>query len=805
MPLPTPHLDDRDFATLVDDARQLIAARCPQWTDLSAGDPGMVLVELFAYLTDMMLYRLNRVPEKAYIAFLDLIGVRLQPPTAATVTLDVSADAKTRQPLTLPRGSRVTVGSRSSGREDPVFVTMSEVVVPAGGVEQVTAVHCETVDAELVGHGTGGPGLTLQVRRPPVLHRSPDGLELVVAVEATPAELESREPAVTHNGRPYRVWREVNGFASVGGDPFVYVADRVAGTIMFAPEVRGVTEVGLDPTARPLAAVPLQGREIRVWYRRGGGANGNLAAGALTVLKNRQPGLSVVNRTPATGGRDTESLENALRRGPQQLHAVRRAVTARDIELIALSSSGAVARARAFTAVELWRHAVPGSVEVLLVPSAPLDERAGISAPAMESLHTADALDVVKSELDARSPMGTTRRLGWSRYKTVRVRTRVVVHRTENLDAARSRLIDRLRRTINPLGADSNSSGWAFGEPLRASHIYDTLLAERGVRYVDRLRLVVDEVPGDVHTVATDFHQQHTWYCGSGEILFRSLDNGEGWEQSGRFEGERVERIHPSRSRPGLVVAATRVGHDERSRLRVSFDCGESWDDAAELDFHVEDLTVVRRDDEWLALLATDRGLYELPLRQGAVPVQILVDRSRPDLGFYAVAAITSDQGDLLVAVAAQEKGGVAMSTQGGRPGTFQQLGALTGKDIRTLTVREEGPRRFLLAGVTAAGTEPGEGAYMIEVVGVQVSPQGWQPLTAGWAAGSCNALAMQGRTVLAASHALGVVRFDLSASKPAWRPAGVDSGLAMRDPGRFAPLTTIVTGPDARTLMVGV
>ena len=43
--------------------RSVIRRSAPQWTDLSPGDPGMVLVEVFAYLTDLMIYRLNRVPE----------------------------------------------------------------------------------------------------------------------------------------------------------------------------------------------------------------------------------------------------------------------------------------------------------------------------------------------------------------------------------------------------------------------------------------------------------------------------------------------------------------------------------------------------------------------------------------------------------------------------------------------------------------------------------------------------------------------------------------------------------------------
>src|SRR5262249_56541369 len=67
MPIQSPKLDDRAFDDLVEEAKQVIRQRCPEWSDLGASDPGVVLIELFAYLTDVMLYRLNRLPEKAYI------------------------------------------------------------------------------------------------------------------------------------------------------------------------------------------------------------------------------------------------------------------------------------------------------------------------------------------------------------------------------------------------------------------------------------------------------------------------------------------------------------------------------------------------------------------------------------------------------------------------------------------------------------------------------------------------------------------------------------------------------------------
>src|ERR1700674_447579 len=83
MALPVPNLDDRRFQDLVDDAKRRVQQRSPEWTDPNVSDPGVTLIETFAWMTDQVLYRLNRVPERNYIKFLELIGVRLFPPTAA--------------------------------------------------------------------------------------------------------------------------------------------------------------------------------------------------------------------------------------------------------------------------------------------------------------------------------------------------------------------------------------------------------------------------------------------------------------------------------------------------------------------------------------------------------------------------------------------------------------------------------------------------------------------------------------------------------------------------------------------------
>ncbi len=107
MALQAPNLDDRKFQDIVSEARSKIPLYCPKWTDYNLSDPGITLIEIFAWMVDMLLYRLNRVPEKNYIKFMDLIGIRLEPPKPATVNITFRLSAPQPEPVTIPYGTEV--------------------------------------------------------------------------------------------------------------------------------------------------------------------------------------------------------------------------------------------------------------------------------------------------------------------------------------------------------------------------------------------------------------------------------------------------------------------------------------------------------------------------------------------------------------------------------------------------------------------------------------------------------------------------------------------------------------------------
>jgi hypothetical protein len=772
-----PRLDDRSFEQLRAEAVKRLQVACPGWTDLSASDPGIALVEAFAYLTEVMLYRLNRVPEKQYNAFLRLIGATQQAPAAATAMLRFSRSAPGTGEITIPQGTRVSAAGSLT------FATTAPAVLRAGqDAVDALAFHGEQVEGEVAGRGTGAPGQEVTVRRPPIVARMSDGLELIVAVEADREEIPSGARAIEYDGKTFRVWEEVGSFGRGDPNACVYTADRLRGTIRFPPAVQIGDERGvLAPQGAALGAVPGIGREIRATYRVGGGAAGNVAAGTLTALQDRIAGLKVTNPEPASGGRDVESLDNAMLRGPIDFHRLHRAVTARDFEAVA-SQAGGVARAKALTKSEYWAYAPPGVVEILLVPAPGAGAAGPVSLERLQQWATEAERGKVQAALDVVRPLGTTCEVHWTRYKPVHVKLRAVTARQEDRASVQSRVVARLNQLVNPLPPTPLQEGWAYGGALRRYEVEGAVRAEPGVLYVSGVDLVPERLPdGAVATLAVDAFQQRTWYAGEGAALFRSLNAGDGWELLTEFKDETLKVVRANPLQAGLLVAVT-VDQKHKSRVYLSADCGEAWRLIATTEFEVNDAAWSRRQGEPLLFLATDSGLYELLADGSSAPVQIEV--SKKTKGFYAVVT-TEFRGMAIVAASATEQAGVFLSRGAGATKSFARIDvAAKDWDVRVLAVQSDGVRSYLWAGLTIPGLdESAQGGGCVRYELLPDEPrEGWQEFSGGWKGGSCRALAFtRAGVALAGTYWRGVLALE-PGPNAAWQVPRLDAGLPLRD-----------------------
>jgi predicted phage baseplate assembly protein len=126
--LPKSNLDDRTFKDLVEECILRIPRYCPEWTNHNPSDPGITLIEMFAWLTDQMLLRFNQVPRRNYVAFLELLGIRLNPPSPATCELTFYLSAAQTQEVRIPQFTEVAT-VRTETEEAVIFTIDKELVI----------------------------------------------------------------------------------------------------------------------------------------------------------------------------------------------------------------------------------------------------------------------------------------------------------------------------------------------------------------------------------------------------------------------------------------------------------------------------------------------------------------------------------------------------------------------------------------------------------------------------------------------------------------------------------------------------
>lgn len=780
-------IDRRRFADLVDEALAIIRARCPDWTDHSPGDPGMTLLEVYAWLTETMLYRLNRLPGRLHLELLKLLGVLPLPAAAAETRLRATRAGDDLPAAEWPDGLRV-----SDPEGKVVFSTCRPLRFgPGETVAEVPAVHAEPVEAELLGLGTGEAGRSFTLRRGPVPRPLPVVETLRVGVEwPAGGSIPPEARTISLDGRVFVLWDEVPGFRP-GQPPRAFVADRTTGRITFAP-LSGVIRTG-DPDS---FAIPPRGAEIRAWYLVGGGRAGNVPPDTLVQLRQTVPGLSITNPARATGGEDAETPAAFVARGSDAVRMPESAITASDFERVALAAGG-VARASAEAELALWSFGRPGVVDIRIVPQVPPDpETAAVTEP-MLAAHRQEPLRArVERLLDAHRPIGVRVAVGWTRCRSVAVEARIAASPSEDLASLERRVTRRLNALLSPLG------GWPAGKALRMSEIYEAILAEPGVRYAEGVSLSTGDGPeGPVSRLVADPHQPRTLYALMADGLYRSRDDALSWERVAGNEGARPRALATDPDVPGFLALALERG-DGQTALCVSATCGEDWAELEVLPRPIQGLAVTLRDGRrWLVIAGADGCLQ----RDLATP-GLMATRVGPDVtSFYAVTAATNAAGVGFVALAARSGGGVWLSSRCGAGGSFEQLPGSQGLDIRALAFSREGGQLWLWAAVWTEAGQAGIGPMRIAVRSDGLDPTGWHRLSDGWKGGSCMAFDVAGGRVAAGTRDAGVLILDTGGAKPVWSASRLTSGLPIdADRARLLPVQAVALRPGGRTVLAG-
>lgn len=119
MALISPVLDNRSYPQLRDELVKRITAYAPEWTDHNPSDPGIALLELFAYLGESMLFQFNQIPDTTRLAFLRLLGV--QPRIATTARVVIAVTTELADGVQILKGSEAKAGPVSFETSDEVY------------------------------------------------------------------------------------------------------------------------------------------------------------------------------------------------------------------------------------------------------------------------------------------------------------------------------------------------------------------------------------------------------------------------------------------------------------------------------------------------------------------------------------------------------------------------------------------------------------------------------------------------------------------------------------------------------------
>ncbi len=282
------------------------------------------------------------------------------------------------------------------------------------------------------------------------------------------------------------IWHPVPSFKDSGPNSKHYVFDAESGRIEFGNGLNG--------------QIPMPGQQIRaIWYQASTGSSGNVARDLNWKFRSGGiPGVNLTNPEPATGGADPETLDQLELRVRALLNRPQRAVTLRDLELIALSTPHAyVARARAIT-----NCPAPESITVVALPKA----RPGRKGPPKSPSPV--FLDMIQRNLQRRRILGDNLRVVPPVYIELKVSARLrlskgageneVVKRAR--DAVDSFLVGQLQPSDQSPATNRDSirrastpspcfTRWPFGRWVFPSEVYAILDGVAGIDFASDLVL----------------------------------------------------------------------------------------------------------------------------------------------------------------------------------------------------------------------------------------------------------------------------------------------------------------------------
>ncbi|HEX7119491.1 MAG TPA: hypothetical protein VF212_11925 [Longimicrobiales bacterium] len=518
MAIRIPSLDDRTYEQLLDVLRRQIPPGA--WTDHNASDPGIMLLELFCWLGEMALYRMDQVPPSHRQKFLDFL---IDPPEPVTVEVEFEVeftDPAGPESVTIDAGTQLATDYVDGRRH--VFETFRplEIRRPAVGIKAsgtTTARAILEVTNEPLGVSDGTPDQTFTLRPP----RAALGL---AADEPAPLLTD-----FVHRTAGY----EPNPLVRVGGAIWTPVASLRTGASRATPS--GAPHYAVEPSEMRIrfgdgtfGAIPPEGTLIEcVRYR--------LLEGpvALTVREGDvrhvlnyvpPPGIRVVNVSngDAEGGENFFPPDRREELGLARFRAPYRLVTERDFERAALEDFNAFQRLSnhqpeiARTAVVFNRRPpsppelgldvdAPGYVTLVLLPGAPHFDEAVFQDETVPRA-TKEAMvalppglwERLKRFLDRRRLITTRLVERAPTLQAFSIDATVAIENHRNVADMEQALRKRVYGFLSLLTGGADGRGWPLGRHVYRSQLYRLLEDADGVDHVASLHLTPADAEGNV-------------------------------------------------------------------------------------------------------------------------------------------------------------------------------------------------------------------------------------------------------------------------------------------------------------------
>jgi hypothetical protein len=365
--LAVPRIDylSRDYEGFRTSLRQYAQSTFPEWTPGSEGDFGLVLVELFSYMGDILSYYTDRAQFENYLptatqreSILNLayiLGYVPHSGSPATGSVSLTTVAGTAGEVVVPTGLRVATNSVAQIDGPVVFETQEEVTLPVNpdGTAVPVAVAVTEGTARtgvLLGTSDGTPGQVYPLPNTGVYRES---INIYIEDPAGSIVLQPEGGGPTVN---VQQWVQVDRLLGEAG----------AGRVFEARLSSSVTNVFFGDDLS--GDIPPTGLRIFATYRHGVGSWGNVPAGAvrnvditgtsgLTAVRVASTGLDTYVSTAMTGGADEESDRSIRDNAPLAFRSQDRVVTLKDFVSVALGTPGvrtAAAVAGYFTSVTLY-------------------------------------------------------------------------------------------------------------------------------------------------------------------------------------------------------------------------------------------------------------------------------------------------------------------------------------------------------------------------------------------------------------------------------------------------------------------